>query len=216
MTLVAASMFASSTFAWFSLNTQVQATGMEIIAKSDSTFLIIQAGAETWNNKSTSTSADTSSTKTNLYPVAPATTLTSENVATPASWHYAYSNKNDESTKYGDYTSCTDLTNYVASEVFQIGLNENSGLDESANNIKLKSVSLPANKGISCVIVCGGVCQTYTADSSTPLDLSVKAKKESSVQVNVYYFINGEDSNVYTNNSTALTGSIQLVFSVAD
>lgn len=216
MTLLAAAMFATSTFAWFSMNTTVQATGMKVTAKSDSTFLIIQAGSGAWDNSSTATSADTSLTTKELFPVAPKEALTSTNVTIPGSWHYAYSNSNTDPNKTGEYIVCTDLTNYVASEVFQIGLNENSGVDTSENNIKLTSVTLPENKGISCVIVCGTVCQTYTATNlSANLDLNVTAKKASSETVTVYYFINGEDEHVYTNNAENLTGSIQLVFSIA-
>ena len=216
MTLVAAAMFATSTFAWFSMNTQVTATGMEISAKSDSTFLIIQAGTGSWDNTSTATSADTSTTKKQLNPVAPATTITSGNVENPASWQYAYSDSDTSSTKTGEYVACTELTNYIGSETFQIGLNVNSGVATSTNNIKLKSVTLPANTGISCVIVCGDVAETYTATNATAnLDLEVKAEKASSVQVKVYYFINGEDPNVRTNNVNALKGSVELVFSVA-
>ena len=216
MTLLAAAMFATSTFAWFSMNTTVQATGMKVTAKSDSTFLIIQAGSGAWDNSSTATSADTSSTTKELFPVAPKEALTSTNVTTPGSWHYAYSNSNTDPNKTGEYIVCTDLTNYVASEVFQIGLNEKSSVDTSENNIKLTFVTLPENKGISCVIVCGTVCQTYTATNlSANLDLGAKAQKDSSVTVTVYYFINGEDEHVYTNNAGNLTGSINLVFSIA-
>ena len=43
MTLIAAFMLASSTFAWFSMNTQVKATGMQVVAKSDNTYLLISS-----------------------------------------------------------------------------------------------------------------------------------------------------------------------------
>ena len=215
MTLLAAAMFATSTFAWFSMNTQVAATGMEISAKSDSTFLTIAAG-ETWTKTITDTTVNTSATKKSLFPVAPKGDLTSANVETPDSWQYSYSNANDTSTSNGAYHDCTNLTDYVASEVFQIGLNENSGVDTSANNIKLTSVTLPANTGISCVIVCGEVCRTYNDTTlSADLDLKVKANTTTAVTVKVYYFINGEDERVYTNNAGNLTGSINLVFSIA-
>ena len=39
--LVAAVMLGTSTFAWFSMNTSVAVTGMQVVAKSDNTYLLI-------------------------------------------------------------------------------------------------------------------------------------------------------------------------------
>ena len=39
--LVSAVMLGSSTYAWFSMNTQVTATGMNVTATSNSTYLVI-------------------------------------------------------------------------------------------------------------------------------------------------------------------------------
>lgn len=41
--LVAAVMLGTSTFAWFSMNTSVAVTGMQVVAKSDNTFLLISS-----------------------------------------------------------------------------------------------------------------------------------------------------------------------------
>jgi len=41
MLLLSTAMLATSTYAWFSMNKQVTATGMQITAKSDSTYLLI-------------------------------------------------------------------------------------------------------------------------------------------------------------------------------
>ena len=202
----------SGTVAWFSMNAQVTATGMTISAKSDTSFLIIQAGTS-FDNTLTGTSADTHATEAELYPVAPAITLTSGNVSTPGSWHYAYSNSTTVATASTDYTACTTLTGYVGSESFMIGLNQTSGVDSSANYLRLSALTLPADTGISCVIVCGSVINNYTANLSTPLDLGVKANK-TGTRVDVYYYINGEDSHVYSANATNLTGTVSMTFDI--
>ncbi len=44
MLLLSTAMLATSTYAWFSMNKQVTATGMQITAKSDSTYLLINTG----------------------------------------------------------------------------------------------------------------------------------------------------------------------------
>ena len=48
MTLVAAAMFASSTFAWFSMNIKVQATGMQVKATTPESVEISQATDSGW------------------------------------------------------------------------------------------------------------------------------------------------------------------------
>ena len=214
MLLVSAVLMGTSTYAWFSMNTNVSAKGMEISAKSDSTFLVITEG-ETFDSETvTSITASTTATKKPLFPVMPVAEFASKTeVETAAKWQYAYSSDPGSPTKNGDYVACTDLTNYVASEVFSIGLSKASGLNESVNNIRVKSVTLPENTGISCVIVCGDVVKTYTATSTTSLDLKVKATK-AGTQVSVYYFINGDNANVFTNNATNLTGSVEVHFTV--
>lgn len=44
MLLLSTAMLATSTYAWFSMNKTVTATGMQITAKSDSTYLLINTG----------------------------------------------------------------------------------------------------------------------------------------------------------------------------
>lgn len=75
MTLIAAALFATSTFAWFSMNTQVTATGMQVVAKSDNTFLLI---SETNSTASaiqtgglTTVALTVSDAQAKLYPCAP-------------------------------------------------------------------------------------------------------------------------------------------------
>lgn len=75
MTLIAAALFATSTFAWFSMNTQVTATGMQVVAKSDNTFLLISetnSTAPTIQGEGKTTVALTvSDPEAKLYPSAP-------------------------------------------------------------------------------------------------------------------------------------------------
>lgn len=212
MLLISAVLVGTSTYAWFSMNPNVSATGMTINAKSDSTFLVINAGSsfKADNTEMSATSQVTGTTS--LYPVTPKTTLTTANVTTASSWQYGYVYPGSTGTQY---TTCTDLTNYVASEDFFIGLNTNSGVNESAKTIYLESVTLAANTGISCVVVCdgGNVVTVKSTDTFAAADLGVKATKDG-VKVTVYYFINGEDSNVVSSKLTSLTGKVTLNFTI--
>lgn len=219
MVLVAMIALGSSTYAWFASNNKVDATGMTIAATSDAQFLIINTG-DTFNAAGTETTVTTAATNIKLLPVAPVGTISSTNVETNASWHYAYSNDVSSSTKAGEYIVVGDgktLTgdgNYLGKETFSIGLSSKSGVTESAGALQLQKVTLPANTGISCVVVCGTNAYTYTANDSTAVTLAEHATQTGSV-VTVYYFINGDDTSVYTNNKTALTGTVALNFGIA-
>ena len=54
MLLISAVLMGTSTYAWFSMNTKVTATGMEVHAKSDSQFLQIVAGSDAFSKRLTS------------------------------------------------------------------------------------------------------------------------------------------------------------------
>ena len=219
MLLISAVLVGTSTYAWFSMNPNVSATGMTINAKSNSEFLVIVEGT-TFTGEATTTSVTSKAEATSLFPVAPASNTEFANataVTTAANWHYAYSNDLNSSAKAGDYQPVpqADFTKYVASESFTIGLNKNFGVETSANNIKLTSVELPTDKAICCVVVCGDKVKTYRAsDATNSFDFGVKATKDGTV-VTVYYFIDGDNTNVTTNKKNELTGSIKLTFSVA-
>ena len=54
MLLVSAILLGTSTYAWFSMNTTVQATGLQVTAKSNATYLLISGTADNANDKSDS------------------------------------------------------------------------------------------------------------------------------------------------------------------
>lgn len=211
--LVSAVLMGTSTFAWFSMNRNVTATGMTLTANSDNPFLIIAAGA-TVDNTSIATSVNTSATSKALYPVMPKTTLTSANVTEASSWQYAFSADPDDSTKATGYFECTDLTNYVASEQFTFGLNKDSGVDTGAN-LKLTGITITENKSLVVVVVCGTNIYTHDATAASLSEqLADAVTKTTPVTVTVYYYINGEDTNTYTNNASNLGGSVVLNFAI--
>lgn len=76
MTLVAAAMFASSTFAWFSMNTTVTATGMQVEAKSENIYLLISSTNSTataiQTENAITTNLSVNDTQAKLFPAAPA------------------------------------------------------------------------------------------------------------------------------------------------
>ena len=92
MVLIAASMVGSSTYAWFSMNTTVDVTGMQIEVKSDDTYLLIGTG-----DNDTASEIQTAGTDTvaltvtdgdaKVYPCAPALTAGEAAYLTVAEGH---------------------------------------------------------------------------------------------------------------------------------
>lgn len=214
MLLISALLLGTSTYAWFSMNKNVSATGMTISAKSDNVWLVIVEG-DTFDATSTATTATSNAAADTLFPckLKEGVTLTSTNVETPGSWQYAYSNDPTAAAKSGDYVDCTDLTEYQAKETFSIGLSNKSG-SNAADNLKLTSVTITANTGISVVVVCGTNAYNHTADAASLTEALATSVDSTGVVVTVYYYINGDDTNVYTNNIATLTGSVTLTFGV--
>ena len=217
MLLVSAVLMGTSTYAWFSMNRTVTAEGMTITAQADNVWLVINSG-NTFNAENQETSASTKATVNKLYPAAVknSVVLDKDNVATPGSWYYTYSSANNSSTKADGAAevTLTSLDGYVASEVFSIGLSNKSGAKDTGDKkLQLTKVELPANTGISVIVVCGDNVYHHKANSTTAQDLAAQATS-TGTQVTVYYYINGEDTNVYTDNLAALTGSVKLTFEV--
>lgn len=210
--LVSAVLMGTSTFAWFSMNKTVKATGMTISAKSDSVYLVINTGAS-FNKAGTEKEAtSTVEAGKKLYPVAPVTAFTNgADVAKATGWHYTYSDANNDYKQGAEatFTVCTEenLTDYVASETFYIGLNEKSG-KESAANLKVGTITLPENTGIKVVIVCDEKVATNNGD------LLAESVTTTGVAVTVYYYIDGAVANVYSDNVENLTGNVVITFTV--
>lgn len=210
--LVSAVLMGTSTFAWFSMNKTVTATGMQVTAKSDNPFLIIAAG-DTVDGDSLNRTA-TSTNTADLAPVMPKATLTSANVAEPASWQYAYSIDPASSTKSGDYVACTTLTGYVESEKFAFDLSNKSGVDTAAN-LKLTGITIAADKALNVVIVCGTNIYTHKATAANLTEvLAATMTKGTPVVITVYYYIDGEDAKTYSDNAANLGGSVTMNFAI--
>lgn len=98
--LVAAAMLATSTYAWFSMNRQVSVTGLEIVAKSDETYLLISSTnstanaiqAENGGKGNTSVDFAMSGDSTLVYPSRPAQSAAEAAYLTVAEGHYKTDN----------------------------------------------------------------------------------------------------------------------------
>ena len=116
MLLVAAALLGTSTFAWFSMNREVQATGMQISANSDSVYLLIGSGdADTYGEIQTAGTTTTALTvDANAAKVLPSAHVTIANTAAATATNVThltgYQHKTETETKISvsDYEDLDD------------------------------------------------------------------------------------------------------------
>ena len=117
MLAVSASMLATSTYAWFSMNTNVTATGMKVKAKAEGGIVISNSQQSTW-----ASSATAQITSAELYP-------TSRTSASDSPWYHTSS---DNADNYAKATSKTyeTLTGILLSNTTEgIGYINNNGTE---------------------------------------------------------------------------------------
>ena len=225
MLLVSAVMLGSTTFAWFSMNTTVTATGMQVEAKSDELFLVIQYGS-TFDKTGVTTTATSNAQKKALLPVAHGTVSDGTGSASKienkadmtdyTKWYYAYSGSNEAySAKENSAVQVAQNTlgDYIASETFSVGVNDKSGASKFAN-LNVTAVTIPEEKGLVLVLVCGEKVLTFTEGgaSLTGKTLTDDTGLESTT-ITAYYYIDGNSKYVYSNNAATITGQISFTLS---
>lgn len=125
--IIAIVVTTSSTYAWFAMNTEVNATNMQITAKSDTTFLVIEAspsggdpvGSKMGNvsNRSLALTASNASVLPVKYKE-----ISNAGVVT---WQTAVGTSFENGTKTGDYSDvlAANVSKHVIPYEFYVGLN---------------------------------------------------------------------------------------------
>ena len=270
MLLVAAVLMGTSTFAWFSMNREVTATGMQITAKSDSVFLLIGSGdADTASEIQTAGTITTALTvdanAAQVYPSAHDTiTNTATATATDVSnlHHYVDGSSNTITVDAYNALDASEKSNYTA--VNQPGTNWYYRIADAVNasastkqynylatvdsayvihktcyitlaagsndaaNLKVSNMAIASNNTATGtgndvtfapvkVLITTATAQVEL-DSSTTSSNTVLASTvtdDAVVQVDIFIYYNGNDTNVFTNNVANLDGAtIDLTFSV--
>lgn len=124
MLLIVATLLGTSTYAWFSMNTQVTATGMEVKATAEDGILISNSDKGSWTN--------TASAKVSTAILVPTSTTAS---TTPAFVHAASTNS-DEAQPNQDTGKYTDLSLTWTNTTFGEGYVDTDGEDGKSANEK--------------------------------------------------------------------------------
>ena len=170
-------MLVTSSFAWFSMNTNVKATGMTVSAKADQLFLQIVKGGDDFDSAEPQIEAVMDSEKAEMIPVTAAksasgkslTKLTANDdgllAADDVDWFFSTSADPDEHEAAVDYADVSgQLTEptqkYWSINEFKIRLNPAAGLTTATKPLTC-SVSITSAtedaiaKSISVLVVCG-------------------------------------------------------------
>jgi hypothetical protein len=225
MLLVAASLLGTSTFAWFSMNEQVTATGMTVTAISDAIYLEISGTQNSGNFGPTGTNNLAAS----LYPVAhedvwdAKADITDFDLDDDAeglndNWYYRY-NKNDDNATNAmtDKKYISAFANYVAETSYDVQLRPGAGT--IAYDLYVSNITIPANSGITVVIAGENGYKEFKASASdiafSAADVLSDTVTTATQTVYVYIYIDGNDANVYTANIAALTGAVEFTLDVS-
>ena len=238
MLLISAVLMGTSTYAWFSMNTTVTATGMKVTAKSESIYLLISNKAESTtaaliqaenDNKgfTSLTVTYTNASEYQLHPTALATNATKEGVkkttindySAADSWYTA--DAVDASAANANTTTekaLTSLNGYVLKYTYKFTLAKGSN---AAQDLKVTACTMTqdGDKTITAaraLVVCGANVEEFNSTKTAgTVTLATELTDKTFVTVDVYLYIDGNDTSIYTNNVANLNAaSIALTFGV--
>ena len=240
MLLVSALFVGTSTYAWFSMNTSVTATNMQVTAKSDSIYLLIS---------NTSTDADAIQTegmtnvaiKTEKAAIKPSALISAEQApnaikgviddySSAASWYKAQAEAVSDSKQKDDTAETlteAEFGQYVQKFTYYFtlakGSNNAQNLTANGCTFTIDETGLTGNaktmSPVHILLVCGkNTAEFKVGDENTTAKETVLASSVTDndiVKVDAYVYYDGNDMNVYTNNVANLAGAkIDLSFSV--
>ena len=226
--LISFVILTTASYAWFSLNQTVSVTNMQITANSDSVYLLISevntTAAGIQSEKKTTIAQTVSPDNAKVYPSAYEVTDGTD-FADESNWYTANSNDPASSAiNLATKTALTDFDGYVITYTYYftlaVGSNPAKDLIVSSYSIAMNDTADGTNETIApmkTVVVCGSVYEelTSTDTEGSVVLYSSNITDESVVQVDVYIYFDGNDTNVYTNNIANLEGaSIDIEFSV--
>lgn len=234
MLLVSALFVGTSTYAWFSMNSSVQATNMMVKAKSNARYLLIgdnqekaagTAKTDNANNPLTSEHAALYATTDNAnqtcYPTAYYTekgTL-NEHATEAGKWYTTTSDRHD--TAVSGKADITEVKqgdgNYMLTYKMYLTLTNDS--EDYTGKLKVTPAFTNNDAAVKAMVVIGDekhiVDNTITAFTTTN-DVTLTAT--TAVEVTVYVYVDGNSTNVNSNFFNAegtknkLTGNLSVQF----
>ena len=241
--IMAVAITATSTYAWFVVNKEVTASGMQVEIKSDTTYLVISSASTTVTGgtalDSTSTTLSVTASDAKVLPVR------YNEGATPASgntkWETASGTDYDNGSALNNaYTPVTtdNASKYYVLYTFYVGLTNTTA--QAASHLRVKEMSVTNVSGqatmqgaVSAVISCEhGATPTVdgtvdyesigAVDNAAPGtyysskgDLAATVALNTVYTVNVYVYMNGDHASIKSSNGANLGGfQLSVTFEV--
>lgn len=219
MLLISAVLMGTSTYAWFSMNTTVTATGMKVTAKSDNVFLQISEN-DTFTDPATTVTF--TETATELKPTTPTIDIDKKNIT---KWQYAYSTdpSNAETGAVLQDVAIGDVAKYVYTKTLKVKIAE--GSTATATNLVVSQVSMEgatggrklnqslrvAVKGVDGIEVYSNTTGTWAKDTTKSADKLQASVTTTASEITIYIWFEGTDAECKTVNAVDLD---QLTFTV--
>ncbi|MDD6054253.1 MAG: hypothetical protein PUB81_02795 [Clostridiales bacterium] len=217
MTLIAAVMLASSTFAWFSLNTSVTAEGMQVTAQSNSVYLLISEASELSTIQGANSTKVMYSGSTALFPSAHKEVTNTSEATTLSNWYYKTADAPTAATSSGSEKVLSNFGGYVLRKTVYIAVAAGSN---TAEELKVSAtITAAASKTITPIMVLvttsSAVAELSSATPTSDVVLAATISNTDVIAVDIFIYYDGNNADVYTNNIENLDGAtIKLTFSV--
>jgi hypothetical protein len=239
-------MLVTSSFAWFSMNTNVKASGMSVSAKADQLFLQIVKGDGTFKSEEPQVEAVINSSKTEMIPVTPAKSASGKTLdplveaesvlaADSIDWFFSTSDNPADHEAAVDFADVSDQLEesgqkYWSINEFKIRLNPAAGLTTATKPLTC-SVNIttatedPIATSICVLVVCdenamlfkqGGTLNSWTKLGKKLTTNAFANPTDQGVTVTAYIFFDGENENCKTNNVKTAAYSVDISFSVSN
>ena len=222
MLLIAAVMMSTATFAWFSTNSDVYATGMTVTAKTNQTFLVIGTSSTLSDQYYSTTTIEAQNKTAELLPAK----FKEVDSAFAVKWQHATGkNGTDGSVNDLGYSDVTTETGYYLKNTFYVRVANNAPSD---SNLKLATVTPSGGnesfKNVVSVVVHvrdTDIVNTYRWENDnseftlTNPNLADTVLNNKEVILDVYVYIDGDNALVTTANVTEIANlTVDLHFEV--
>ena len=236
MLMLSAVMLVTSSFAWFSMNDKVVATGMKVTAVSEEVYL--QIAVKPGTGSGFIDGLDQTTANVNMQSAAeikPVSIKGFSSTSSTINWITNYSTDKNQSTAAGTDipVSTSDLTSYVLKQDFEVRLSPTAGATVAGGPLRATSVVLSANESelahaVSVLIVSGNNAQwfkqnedgtAWTNEGDVLSSDPFTSVDGAPTTVSVYVFFDGAHQDCTSQNlldaATANEYSVTVNFTVA-
>lgn len=215
--LVSAAMLGTSTYAWFSVNKKVEATGMQVTATSATTFFVIANDFSALGSASADATATdkslpvTAATNSQVTPVAYTTTDISGTEITANSWYTAHSDNYNEALGTEDNgvidheTVTFGQDGYFVKYTFYVGLAK-----DSSNWSGTLKVTVAKESGDDAVKAAVKVSGTTTAGAKDETQVTYTTLTAGWSTTNSYNFVAAKKTEGSVTGNAATYATVEV------